>query len=149
MWNGVTFTAAGTQAATLQTVNHCDSVVTMTLTVKANYAVTENKTVCPSALPYTWNGESFTAAGTKTVTLPASNGCDSVVTMVLAVDAAYAVTDSKSVCPNELPLTWNGVTFNAAGTQNATLTASNGCDSVVTMTLTVKTTYAVTENKTV
>ena len=32
-WNGVVFTAAGTQSATLPTVHGCDSVVAMTLTV--------------------------------------------------------------------------------------------------------------------
>ena len=32
-WNGVWFNEAGVQEATLQTINGCDSVVTMTLTV--------------------------------------------------------------------------------------------------------------------
>jgi hypothetical protein len=46
-------------------------------------------------------------------------------------------TDAMEVCENDLPVVWNGVTFTEAGTQLATLTAANGCDSVVTMTLTV------------
>ncbi|MBO4645831.1 MAG: choice-of-anchor J domain-containing protein, partial [Bacteroidales bacterium] len=50
-----------------------------------------------------------------------------------------ATTDTRTVCASELPLTWNGVLFNEAGTQDAILTAANGCDSVVTMTLTVNT----------
>jgi uncharacterized protein (TIGR02145 family) len=36
-----------------------------------------------------------------------------------------------------LPYIWNGVTFNAAGTQTATLSNTNLCDSVVAMTLIV------------
>ena len=136
-WNGVTFTAAGTQSVTLTAANGCDSVVTMTLTVNNAYTATDAATVCPSALPYTWNGVTFTAAGTQTVTLTAANGCDSVVTMTLTVNNAYTATDAMTVCPSALPYTWNGVTFTAAGTQTVTLTAANGCDSVVTMTLTV------------
>jgi hypothetical protein len=148
-WNGVTFNAAGTQNVTLTAANGCDSVVTMTLTVNPSYAVTDAQTICESQLPYPWNGVTFNAAGTQNVTLTAANGCDSVVTMTLTVNPTYAVTDAQTICASELPYTWNGVTFNAAGTQNVTLTAANGCDSVVTMTLTVNPTYAVTDAQTI
>ena len=148
-WNGKTFTAAGTQTATLQTVHGCDSVVTMTLTVNDAFNVTENRTVCQSELPYTWNGKTFTAAGTQTATLQSVAGCDSIVTMTLVVNPTYQVTASQTICQSELPYTWNGKTFTAAGTQTATLQAVNGCDSVVTMTLTVNPTYNVTDAMTV
>ena len=148
-WNGKTFTAAGTQTATLQTIHGCDSVVTMTLTVNDAFNVTENRTVCQSELPYTWNGKTFTAAGTQTATLQSVAGCDSIVTMTLAVNPTYNVTENRTVCQSELPYTWNGKTFTAAGTQTATLQAVNGCDSVVTMTLTVNPTYNVTDAMTV
>ena len=148
-WNGVTFTEAGTQTATLQTVNGCDSVVTMTLTVNPTYNVTDEATICQSALPYEWNGETFTEAGTQTATLPTVNGCDSVVTMTLTVNPTYNVTDEAIICQSALPYEWNGVTFTEAGTQTATLPTVNGCDSVVTMTLTVLPTFAVTDNRAV
>ena len=148
-WNGVEFTQAGTQTVTLQATNSCDSVVTMTLTVNPTYALTDTKTVCESELPYTWNGVEFSQAGTQTVTLQAANSCDSVVTMTLTVNPTYAVTDTKTVCESELPYTWNGVVFNVAGTQTVTLQAANGCDSVVTMTLTVNPTYAVNDKQTI
>ena len=136
-WNGVTFTEAGTQVATLQTVNGCDSVVTMTLTVNPIFNVTDEATICASALPYEWNGVTFTEAGTQVATLQTVNGCDSVVTMTLTVNPTYNVTDAATICANLLPYTWNGITFTEAGTQVATLQTVNGCDSVVTMTLTV------------
>ena len=148
-WNNVVFNAAGTQNVTLQAANGCDSVVTMTLTVNPTYAVTDAKTICQSELPYTWNNVVFNAAGTQNVTLQAANGCDSVVTMTLTVNPTIAANDAKTICQSELPYTWNNVVFNAAGTQNVTLQAANGCDSVVTMTLTVNPTYAVTDAKTV
>ena len=189
-WNGVTFEAAGTQTATMQTVNHCDSVVTMTLhvnpaytvpmeasicngeaytffgqlltisgeythqlqtvdgcdsvvvltlTVNPTYAVTEQRTVCPAGLPYTWNGVFFTGPATKFATLQTVSGCDSVVTMTLTVADAFEVTETREVCVSELPYVWNGKTFTSAGTKYAELTASNGCDSIVTMVLVVNT----------
>ena len=148
-WNGVTFTEAGTQTATLETVNGCDSVVTMTLTVNPIYSETDAKTICASELPYTWNGVTFTEAGTQTATLPTVNGCDSVVTMTLTVNPIYSETDSRTICASELPYTWNGVEFTEAGTQVATLPTVDGCDSVVTMTLTVNPIYSETDSKSI
>ena len=53
-----------------------------------------------------------------------------------------------TIASTELPYEWNGVTFNEAGTQAVTLQTVNGCDSVVTMTLTVTLpeTYTITVN---
>jgi hypothetical protein len=137
VWNGLTFTESGTQSITLQTVNGCDSVLTMTVTVNSGYTVTETMFVCPNELPYEWNGVTFTAAGIQNVTLTAADGCDSVVTMVLNINPTFMVTDSRTICPSELPYEWNGVTFTAAGVQATSLQTVNGCDSIVVMTLTV------------
>jgi hypothetical protein len=48
-----------------------------------------------------------------------------------------SVNISETVCNYMLPYTWNGVIFNTAGTQSATLSNSLGCDSIVSMTLSV------------
>ena len=148
-WNGVTFTAAGAQIATLQSTNGCDSVVVMALTVNETYAVNETVALCPSELPYVWNGLTFTESGTQTLTLQTENGCDSVLTMTVTVNSGYAVTETTFICPNELPYEWNGVTFTAAGIQNVTLTAADGCDSVVTMVLNIYPTFMVTDSRTI
>ncbi len=148
-WNGVTFNEAGTQDVTLEAENGCDSVVTMTLVVNPTYAISEERTVCTSALPYTWNGVAFNEAGTQTVTLQTANGCDSVVTMIVAVSTAYEVTDTKIICESALPYTWNEVVFNEAGTQAVTLQSSNGCDSIITMNLIVNPIYNVTDEATI
>ena len=148
-WNGATFNAAGVQTATLEDVNGCDSTVIMTLTVNPTYNITATKTICQSELPYTWNGVVFNAAGTQNLSLQSVNGCDSLVTMVLTVNPTYSVTDTRSVCPSEMPYTWNGVTFNAAGVQSVTLQTTDGCDSVVTMILTVNQTHVTTDSRTI
>ena len=136
---GQTLTTGGIYTHTLQTVNGCDSVITLTLTVNPTYLITEERTVCSAGLPYLWNGVVFTGPGTKFASLHTATGCDSVVTMILTVDEAFEVTVNRAVCVDELPIVWNGKTFNAAGTQTVTLEASNGCDSIVTMVVTVNT----------
>lgn len=49
-------------------------------------------------------------------------------------DTTYVQT---GICSDQLPYIWNGVVFSQAGIQIATLTASDGSDSVVVMTLMV------------
>ncbi len=46
---------------------------------------TKKVTIWEDQLPYTWEGISFTTAGTETKTLQASDGCDSIVTFTLRV----------------------------------------------------------------
>ena len=146
-WNGLTFNAAGTLTAHLANAAGCDSAATLVLTVKATSSSTTNLSICPSALPYTWNGLTFNAAGTQTVHLTNAAGCDSAATLVLTVKAISSSITNLSICPSSLPYSWNGLTFNAAGTQTAHLANAAGCDSAATLVLTVKasstsTTYA-------
>ena len=42
-----------------------------------------------------------------------------------------------SICENELPYTWNGLTFSASGIQSVTLSNTFGCDSIVSLNLNV------------
>ncbi|MFC4231455.1 PKD domain-containing protein [Parasediminibacterium paludis] len=145
-WNGLTFSAAGTQTAHLTNYVGCDSAATLNLTVKPTSTSTTNISICPSALPYTWNGLTFTAAGTQTAHLTNYVGCDSAATLNLTVKPTSTSTTNISICPSALPYTWNGLTFTAAGTQTAHLTNYVGCDSAATLVLTVKATSASTTN---
>ena len=131
VWNGLTFTAAGSQTKTLVNSQGCDSLATLNLTVKTTSTSTTNTSICPSALPYVWNGLTFTAAGSQTKTLVNSVGCDSLATLNLTVKTTSTSTTNTSICPNQLPYVWNGLTFNAAGSQTKTLVNSVGCDSLV------------------
>ncbi|MBR3558848.1 MAG: DUF2436 domain-containing protein, partial [Bacteroidales bacterium] len=46
----------------------------------------------------------------------------------------------ETLCENELPFVWNGVTYNESGDYSQTFTNAAGCDSVVTLHLTVNST---------
>ncbi|MFN8245208.1 MAG: hypothetical protein U0T56_02325 [Ferruginibacter sp.] len=145
-WNSQTINAAGTYTATLTGSNGCDSVATLVLTISAVSTSTVNQSICPSQLPYTWNSQTYNSAGTYSVTLTGSTGCDSVVTLNLSVLPTTTSTTNQSVCPTQLPYTWNGQTYNGAGTYSVTLTGSNSCDSVVTLNLSVLPTSTSTTN---
>ena len=145
LWNGVTFTDAATQSVLLTSSSGCDSTVVMTLQIHPTYLVSDRKEICQSDLPYLWNGVTFNQADVKDAMLTSVYGCDSLVTMTLVVHPLYYVTDYHAICPIELPYLWNGVTFNAAGMDSATLQTIHGCDSVVVMTLHIYPDYHIHE----
>src|SRR5688572_1170663 len=147
--NGPSLTAAATFTATLTSQAGCDSVATLTFIVNPNVTGTETITVCQNQLPYTWNGQSLTAAGTFTATLTSQAGCDSVATLTFVVNPNVTGTETITVCQNQLPYTWNGQSLTAAGTFTATLTSQAGCDSVATLTFVVNPNVTGTETITV
>ncbi len=57
------------------TLNYCNTPITSNLT----------ETVCDYMLPYTWNGVTFSSAGTQSATFTSTLGCDSTVNMTLNV----------------------------------------------------------------
>ncbi len=48
-----------------------------------------------------------------------------------------AVSINQTVCNDQFPYNWNGLTFNGPDTQSVTLINASGCDSVVTLNLSV------------
>ncbi|WP_375303975.1 beta strand repeat-containing protein, partial [Niastella sp. OAS944] len=145
-WNGQTINAAGTYTANLTSVSGCDSIATLVLTVSPTLTSTTNTAICTNQLPYTWNGQAISAAGTYTANLTAASGCDSIATLVLTVSSTVNSTTNLAICTNQLPYTWNGQTINAAGTYTANLTAASGCDSIATLVLAVSPTLTSTTN---
>jgi gliding motility-associated-like protein len=109
-------------------------------------------TVCQGQLPFTWNGQSITAAGTYTFTGKNAAGCDSIAKLNVVVKQTLAGdTTITSVCASEMPYQWNGQTYTSQGTYTLTLRNIAGCDSVVTLILTVNplATATITEPSTI
>ncbi len=145
--NGVNYTSGGTYTATLTNALGCDSVVTLNLTIQNSNSGSETVTVCDS---YTWsaNGVSYTSGGTYTATLTNALGCDSVVTLNLTIQNSNSGNETVTVCDS---YTWsaNGVNYTSGGTYTATLTNALGCDSVVTLNLTIQNSNSGNETVTV
>ena len=136
-WNGLTFSSFGTQSTTLTSTFGCDSIVILNLSVNGIDTNIVDLYVCESELPYTWNGLLFNSPGTQSTTLTSTLGCDSIVTLNLSVNGIDTNTVNLSICENELPYTWNGLTFTSPGTQIINLLNNSGCDSTINIILTV------------
>ena len=133
-WNGQTYNTSGDYTATFTAANGCDSVVTLHLTI--NQPV-ESEFSDEACVTYTWNGQTYSESGDYPMTFTAANGCDSVVTLHLTIHQPVTSTESLTICASELPYTWNDIVFEDEGMDSVTLTAANGCDSLVIMTITV------------
>jgi hypothetical protein len=79
----------------------------------------------------------FDSAGTKTKSgLVNAVGCDSSATLTLSLKPTSISTTNLSICPGQLPFTWNGLTFDSAGTKTKSgLVNAFGCDSSATLIL--------------
>ena len=80
-----------------------------------------DSTVCENAVPFTWNGQNITGAGTYTYTTTSAAGCDSTTTLNLHIaDVNLIITDPASVCNGEtVDITLPGIT--AGSDQSLTL----------------------------
>ena len=133
--DGNTYTSStNTPTFTLTNANGCDSIVTLNLTINSN-STTDVITTCDSV---TWiDGITYTSStNTPTVTLTNTYGCDSVVTLNLTVSSPTTSTDLVTACNS---FTWiDSVTYTSStNIPTVTLISAAGCDSVVTLNLTV------------
>ena len=136
-YNDSAYAEAGTYTQYFTNAAGCDSILTVSLTVFPNVTADLDSAVCESAFPFTWNDSVFTEAGTKTTTIPAHTGADSTITMtVTMVPTTYGTFDT-AIVENALPFHYNDSTYTAAGTYTQYLTNAEGCDSILTFTLTV------------
>lgn len=137
-FNGTLLNNAGIYHDTLvSSVTGCDSIITLSLTVNPVINTSLNQSVC-SGHTYNFNGTSLSTAGIYKDTLSSTvTGCDSIVTLTLAVGNIVTSSISQSICAGG-SYNFNGVSIMAAGSYNDTLPSSiSGCDSVVTLTLSI------------
>src|SRR4029079_4304546 len=127
----------------------CDSVATLNLAINEPTTSTTDVTVCPSQLPYNWNGTDYSIAGSYTYTTTNAAGCDSVATLNLAINEPTTSTTDVTVCPSQLPYSWNGTDYSIAGSYTFTTPNAAGCDSIATLNLTINSATTSTTDVTV
>ena len=134
--DGNTYTTSNDTATyTLVSASGCDSIVTLDLTIASSLFGVEVVESCDS---YTWiDGNTYTTSNnTATFILVSSSGCDSIVTLDLTITSSSSGIDIIEACDS---YTWiDGNTYTTSNnTATYTLVSSSGCDSIVTLDLTI------------
>lgn len=124
---------AGTYYYSYINYTQCTNFEVLILDV-VNPSSTTNQTICSNQLPYIWNGNAYSTAGTYTVHLTNAAGCDSIATLNLSILQSSGSTTNISSCSG---IYWNGNYYNTSGVYIIHLTNAAGCDSTATLNLTI------------
>ncbi len=133
--DGNTYTESNVDATwTVPNANGCDSIITLNLTINSSTTVNESQLACDS---YTWiDGITYTETGDYTYIGTNDVGCPETIILTLVINESNEIVDEQVHC-NEY--TWiDGITYTESNNSAIfTLTNSNGCDSILTLDLTI------------
>ncbi len=121
-------------------IGGCDSIINVNLTLITTDVGMEMNTICDPNFSITVNSVLYNLSnpiGTETIMNGSVNGCDSMVMINLTfLDPATGI-ENDAICPGESIMV-NGTTYDEdqlIGTETFTGQASNGCDSIVNINL--------------
>lgn len=144
-WEGNTYTTSGDYQATLTNIAGCDSVATLHLTINYSAASTETPVeVCDS---YYWASAdtTITTTGVYTHIFQTIHGCDSVVTLSATINNSVATTAPAVTECNMYTWKDEAQAFDTLITKTGTYThvfaTVHGCDSTVTLNVTINVPY--------
>jgi hypothetical protein len=122
----------GVYTQNLQTINGCDSVITLTLNVLPIFDTTINATICEGET-YNENDFNVSEAGTYTQNFQTTNGC-CIVTLTLNVNPSYNIVIDTVLNEGDV-YTENGFNESEIGTYVQYFQTIEGCDSIITLNI--------------
>ena len=152
--NSINVAESGVYTVTATNVEGCSATESVTVTVNplptvnisgnSSFCQGDNVTLTATgASTYVWSNSStdnaitVNNAGTYTVTGTDANGCTNTATHSVSVNPTYNVPLTHSICEGE-SYNFYGQNITTAGTYTHTLQTVNGCDSVLTLVVTLK-----------
>ncbi|MFN8276321.1 MAG: gliding motility-associated C-terminal domain-containing protein [Chitinophagales bacterium] len=135
------YAAPGFYSDTLKgaAANGCDSIVNTDLTVLPVATFSQSVSIC-SNQSYSIGTHTYNTPGSYVDTLvaAAANGCDSIVTTNLDIAPAATFSQQPSICAGDSFVVGSKVYYTAqVYVDTLANAAANGCDSIVTTTLSV------------
>ncbi len=130
--SGATYTSSGMYMDTIPNAAGCDSVITINLTLN----LPSTNSIAPVACSnYTSpSGMSYTTSGMYMDTIPNAAGCDSVITINLTIVQPSAATITAISCTGSYTAP-SGAVYTSSGMYMDTIPNAAGCDSVMTINL--------------
>jgi hypothetical protein len=135
LFNGYQLKLAGVYPRILSTLNNCDQIEVLQLEVIPPISTYQNIQLCAGDSIIVDN-QILNQSGIYQSTYTASNGCDSLVIRNLSILPLASSTQFVELCFGET-WTFNGESYNETGIYENTLTTTTGCDSIVTIHLSI------------
>ena len=134
--------AAGEYSYHFTTPFGCDSIDSLSLRVHQTYNIKDDTIrICSDQTPFTWHEyNNIAATGDYTFYAQTFDGYDSIHTVHIEVSPVKYTTIPAAICEGS-SYHFKGQTLTEQGTYYDTLTTVNGCDSIVTLVLTVNKPY--------
>ncbi|MBK8701193.1 MAG: T9SS type A sorting domain-containing protein [Saprospiraceae bacterium] len=136
---GNSFSESGQFTVVLPNQAGCDSIVSLNLTVFPEVEQDLQQAICQGDELMIGN-QIFTESGQFEIMLTNANGCDSIVHLTLEVLPNSATALQRTICQGE-EVNVGTMSFSQSGSYEVNLVNSNGCDSIVSLDLTVNPTY--------
>lgn len=139
---GNILTSSGVYFQNFQTINGCDSSITLNLTVHPKYNISVFDTICANEISILC-GNAFSTSGIYRDTCQTIFGCDSMIELNLFVNPIYNHVVFDTICQGDVSVLC-GIPYNSTGIYNSICQSISGCDSSITLNLTVHPTYQTT-----
>ncbi len=130
------YSQPGIYVDTLTSVNGCDSVVLLGLSILPPHVISQEMAFCEGDSLYV-NGQFYQQEGTVVDTLTSMGGCDSIVTTLLTFADHYEEVFEHSVCEGDSILLV-GQYFSSDTTVVEILQSTMGCDSMLIHELAIR-----------
>jgi len=134
-FNGQSYSSSGLYSVNLINSMGCDSVVQLNLIVNQPTVVALTQSICFPSVVQVGN-QSFGQSGNYSVQLMGVTGCDSLVNLNLTVNQPSSSVINDTICAPST-YSFNGSQYANSGIYTALLNNFVGCDSMVTLNLTV------------
>lgn len=134
-----TWTTSDSYNDTIPNAALCDSIITVDLTINQPETTSASASIC-TGQTYIFGTQTLddTDAGAHTEVFQNMNGCDSTVNLTLSVVTGYTETASATICEDETYVFgMQNLTNETGNPYMESFTSIGGCDSTVTLTLTV------------
>jgi len=132
----LTFPADGSYELCVTASNVCDEAPQSCTTIQVSTAsMAFQETICANECVEV-AGETICETGLYQFSIPLADGCDSIVVFDLTVLEDLNSTIDVSLCLGE-SFTIGGSSYSTSGNYNTTIQNLDGCDSIVTLNLTI------------
>lgn len=135
VFQGDTLTQAGFYTAALVNQFGCDSTIALTIETRDADTTAWEASICEGSY-FVYEGDTLSSAGIYPVVWTGEEGCDSLVVLTLTVEPVHQLEWEVQICAGQSHV-FQGDTLVNSGQYTVTYQSSTGCDSTITLALSV------------